>query len=107
MKEHQDQNYGSLEEFKKKFLAKINSIHLKATKDGNKKRGKYTQDCDEIYKLVITAKYVCVKCNIHKKCRFAFWYSFDGEGENIFNIKYCRNINQNHDIEWHKESGIF
>lgn len=93
MKEHQEHVYPSIDDFKKKLLGKINSIHLKATKEGNGKRGKHTQDCDEIYKIVTTAKYVCVKCNIHKKCRFAFWYSFEGDSEGPTKIKYCRNIN--------------
>ena len=80
-------------------------MHAEKTSKGNSKRGK--SDFNKFYKIVTTPKYVCIKCNVHRKCRFAVWYGMKLSGSDPTNIKYCRTINNNHDIEWHKEENCF
>ena len=103
-----DKTYETMEDFEKKMIGKLNRIHHGITSNGNTRLGK--GNYDQFYKTVVTPKYVCIKCNVHRKCRFAVWFSMqlskDTEPVPTM-IKYCRTINNNHDIEYHKEENVF
>jgi hypothetical protein len=99
-----------MKDFEKGIIKELNNLHLSITKKGNSKHSKEAGEHSVLYKIVTTPKYVCIKCNVHRKCRFAVWYSMtmgDGSEPLPEKIKYCRTINNNHDIEFHKEESIY
>lgn len=78
------------------------------TGSGNASKRKDKGGIDEIYSSKETPSYINVKCNISKKCRFAMWYKFEKSGKDQpINIKWFRTINNNHDLKYHKEAGIY
>jgi hypothetical protein len=97
-------------DFDKKLIRELNKTHNKMTGSGNAKNRKGGDEdaVDEIYVAKVTPSYINVRCAVSKKCRFGMWYKFDKNGsDEPINIKWFRTINNNHDIKFHREVGIF
>lgn len=76
--------FPTMNDFQKGYIEKMNALYPKVPKD------------KKPYSVVVTEKYVNVKCGICKKYQIWFTYEGDHSAKKYKNIKFFRVINQQH-----------
>ena len=108
IKETSNNCYADINILQNNLIKALNIKHLAYSGRGNMDLNGGQRAMEEIYTHRITSNYVNVRCNISKKCRFAMWYKFDrSSNDEPINIRWFRTINNNHDLLYHKEAGIY